>query len=172
MRRIVPWVAGAAVMLGSLGTGAAEASCPLCFVTAGVGLLRAKYFGSSLEVVGALTGGLSAVAALWMHYALRRYRFPYRPVVFTALMVFFNNMLMIPGNGVTWQRLLFLLIFSPLAAWAWFGALVLFVAILLSKAQKRAFGKTLFPFQTVAVSAVAMVLVCVVPALVGYWRGV
>ncbi len=172
MRRIVPWVAGAAVMLGSLGTGAAEASCPLCFVTAGIGLLLAKYFGLSLEVVGALTGGLSTVVALWMHYALRRYRFPYRPVVFTVLMVFFNNMLMIPGSGVTWQRLLFLLIFSPLAAWAWFGALVLFVAILLSKAQKRAFGKTLFPFQTVAVSAVAMVLVCVVPALVGYWRGV
>ena len=96
--------------------------------------------------------------------------FPYRPVVFTVLMVFFNNMLMIPGSGLTLERFVFLLLFSPLAAWAWFGALVLFVSMLLSKAQKRAFGKTLFPFQTVVVSAGAMFVACMVPALVVYWR--
>ncbi len=163
---------GIATVAGMLWEGVAWASCPLCFVTAGVGLLLAKYFGLSMEVVGALTGGLSAVVALWMHYALRRFRFPYRPVVFTVLMVFFNNMLMIPGSGLTLERFIFLLLFSPLAAWAWFGAVVLFVSILLSKAQKKAFGNVLFPFQTVVVSAGAMAVVCVVPALVTYLRGV
>ena len=169
MKKTMLWT-GVAATAGILWEGPAWASCPLCFVTAGVGLLLAKYFGLSMEVVGALTGGLSAVVALWMHYALRRFRFPYRPVVFTGLMVFFNNMLMIPGSGLTLERFVFLLLFSPLAAWAWFGALVLFVSMLLSKAQKRAFGKTLFPFQTVVVSAGAMFVACMVPALVVYWR--
>ena len=41
MRRIVPWSAGTAVAAGALGAKAAAASCPLWFVTAGVGLLLA-----------------------------------------------------------------------------------------------------------------------------------
>lgn len=171
MRRgVIPsGIVAVGTLLGAGGT--ASASCPICFVTAGIGLLLARYFGLSMEVVGSLTGGLSAVAALWMHYAIKRFRFPYRPVVFCCLMVFLNNILMIPGSGVGLGRFLFLLIFSPLAAWAWFGAGVLFVAILLSKAQKRVSGRVLFPFQTVVVSVGAMLVACGVPALVRLVEG-
>ena len=65
----------------------------------------AKYFGLNWRWWGAdgAFGSGGAVDAL----RPAPLSFPLSSCGFHGAMVFFNNMIMIPGNGVTWQRLLF-----------------------------------------------------------------
>ncbi len=144
----------------------AEATCPLCFITAGAGLFLARTFGLGMTVVGATSGAISVVFALWMHYATKRYRFPYRPVALSFLFVLLNNVLLTyPGSLASFDAFLSLGFFATVSAWGWFGGVLLFVALMLSKAQKRVAGRTLIPYQSVLVTVGALVGAGIIAAI-------
>ncbi len=144
----------------------AEATCPLCFITAGAGLFLARTFGLGMAVVGATSGAISVVFALWMHYATKRYRFPYRPVALSFLFVLLNNVLLTyPGSLASLDAFLSLGFFATVSVWSWFGGALLFVALMLSKAQKRVAGRTLIPYQSVLVTLGALVGAGIIAAI-------
>lgn len=162
--------ASPASLLALLGTVLlplpAEATCPLCFITAGAGLFLAKTFGLGMPVVGATSGAISVVFALWMHYAAKRYRFPYRPVALSVLFVLFNNVLLTyPGSLASLSSFISLSFSATASVWGWFGGMLLFVSLMLSKAQKRVAGHTLIPYQSVLVTVGALTGAGVIAAL-------
>ena len=141
-----------------LYSSTAHAHCPLCTAAVGGGVAVTRFYGLDDIVMGIWVGAFVVSTALWMNKKIKRDYLPFQDLfissiamVVTALSFYFGGLL---GDL---RYMLFgvdkLLIGMVL------GGTVTYLVPLLSEAIKKRRGRILFPFQTIILTLVSLLII-------------
>ncbi|MBI2575218.1 hypothetical protein HYV82_05025 [Candidatus Woesearchaeota archaeon] len=161
--RLIPAAAALALL-----PAAVHAHCPLCTAAVGTAAVTAKYFGLNASIIGVFIGAFGVSTGLWLALKLKKKIALQTPLIVLAsfllttlpLLVvvpdtFYFPLLVAGDAGTVLNRVYWV---NKLLFGSVLGLAATTIAFSLHKRIKEIRGKVLFPFQGVALTVAALLI--------------
>lgn len=133
------------------------AHCPLCTGAMVAGVTVARIYGVDDAVLGLWIGALIVSTALWFNRVVKRQYIPFQGLVLSVIAFLFTVIPMYYAGifGGVYATIFGIdkMLFGMVA-----GGIALYIGIALSNEIKKLKGRTLFPFQTIAIVLLMLIV--------------
>lgn len=155
MKKIIPYFCILIVLI-LLNVVPVYAHCPLCTAAVATGVITTRYYGVNDSIVGIWIGAFIISTALWFNRILKKKYVPLQPfllsilaLVLTVVPLYFARIITNSSKILGIDRLLFGILI---------GSFISYVGVFVSKGIKNKRKKVLFPFQTIVIILVSLII--------------